>query len=132
MGETALPERAFDSESHENSFQVRETAVLSSATINEFRFQFERETSKNVPLTRAAAVNVLDAFQAGGAQNRSREARREFEWSDILTFARGPATVRTGVQLWHRSFDTLSEQNFLGTFVFSSLDAFRAGQPTTV
>ena len=131
VGETTLPERAFDSKSSDYSLQIRETAVLSSSTINEIRFQFERENLKNVPLTNAAAINVLDAFQAGGAQNRSQEARREYEGSDTLTLTRGPATFRTGVQFWYRSFDTLSEQNFLGTFVFSSLDAYRAGLPTT-
>ncbi|MGH9783888.1 MAG: carboxypeptidase regulatory-like domain-containing protein, partial [Terriglobia bacterium] len=96
VGEITLPERAFNSDSSEYSFRARETAVLSSSTINEIRFQFDRETSRSFPLTSALAVNVLDAFQAGGAQNRSREFEREYQISNTTTFSRGPATFRAG------------------------------------
>jgi len=131
VGETTLPERAFNSESSEYGFQIRETAVLSRSMVNEIRFRFDRETSQNIPLTDRTAINVLDAFQSGGAQNRSQQSERQYEFADILTLSRGRATFRTGVQVRYLSYDTRSEQNFLGTFVFSSLDAFREGRPAT-
>jgi hypothetical protein len=131
VGEITLPERAFDEESKEYGFSIRETTVLSPSALNEIRFQFGREGSRNVPLTAAPSVDVLDAFRSGGAQNRSREVERRYELSDTITFARGIGTFRTGVQLRRFSYETLAQENFFGTFVFSTLDAFSAGLPTT-
>ena len=131
VGETTLPERAFDVNSSASRVHVRETAVLSSSTLNEMRFQVRWDGSKTAPLTDGIAINVLDAFRSGGAQNRSREDQREYEFGDTLTFTRGSGTFRTGVQGWYRSYETLAEENFLGTYVFSSLGDYQAGLPTT-
>ena len=131
VGEITLPERAFDSNSGEYGFTIRETAVFSPSALNEIRFQFDRETSRNVPLTAAPAIDVLDAFRAGGAQNRSQELERSYQVSDTITFTRGIGTFRTGVQLRRVSYRTLAQENFFGTFIFSNLDAFQQGLPAT-
>lgn len=131
VGETTLPERAFDVNTSRSYLRVRETAVLSSSTLNEARFQVEWNGSNTVPLTEAPAINVLDAFRSGGAQNRSREDQHEFEFGDTLTFTHGIGTFRSGVQGWYRSYNTLAQENFLGTYVFSSLAAYQNGLPTT-
>ena len=131
VGETTLPDRAFDRESSGYDFRIRETAVFSPSTLNEIRFRFEEEKDRSVPLTEGLAINVLDAFRSGGAQNRSNETRHEYELADTVTFTRGPGTFRTGVQLMHRRNRTLSQENFFGTFTFSSLEDFQAGRPTT-
>ena len=131
VGETTLPERAFDVNTSASRFHIRETAVLSSSTINETRLEVRWDKSETTPLTDGIAVNVLDAFRSGGAQNRSREDQRQFEFGDTLTFTRGMGTFRAGAQGWYRSYETLAEENFFGTYVFSSLDDYQAGLPTT-
>ena len=131
VGETTLPDRAFDVNTSRSRLQFRETAVLSSSTVNEARFQVQWDGSDTTPLTDAVAINVPDAFRSGGAQNRSREDQRRFEFGNTLSFTRGISTFRTGVQGWYRSYNTLSQGNFLGTYIFSSLDAYQNGLPTT-
>ena len=131
VGGFGLPERAFTSDNRQAGFQVRNTAVLSSRFVNETRFEFNRNHSLTNPLTLGPAINVLDAFQAGGAQNQSNETDKSYLFGNTLIFNTKGFTLKAGGQLDYRQNHLFNPNNFLGTFVFSSLDAYRAGTPTT-
>ena len=131
VGETTLPERAFLSDSDDFSFQLRETAILSSSAINEARFQFRRGTSQSRPLTVAPAINVLDAFQSGGAPVRNQQTEHTYEFGDALSVSWKNLSMKAGLQLEYQTQETLSQDNFAGTFIFSSLEDFRQGRPAT-
>ena len=130
-GGFTLAERASTSNTRQLGLQFRDTAVLSVRFINEARFEFNNSRSATNPLTLAPAINVLDAFLAGGAPNRNEETDRRFLFGDSLIFNKKRFTLKTGVQADYYRNSSYSANNFLGTFVFSSLDAYRAGSAAT-
>ena len=105
--------------------------MLSSHFVNETRFEFNQNHSLTNPLTVGPAINVLDAFQAGGAQNQGNETDKSYRFGNTLIFNTKGFTLKAGGQVDYFRNRLYSANNFLGTFVFSSLDAYRAGTPTT-
>src|SRR5207253_2935732 len=93
--------------------------------------EFNRNHSLTNPLTLAPAINVLDAFQAGGAQNQNNETDKSYLFGNTLIFNTNGFTLKTGGQIDYHQNHLYNPNNFLGTFVFSNLDAYRAGTPTT-
>ena len=147
VGGFNLQERASVRKSREFELQVRETAILSKSTVHEFRFEYGRDLSQQAPKTGGVAVNVLDSFFGGGAQNRSSGRDRNVEFGNLLMYSGPKWTVKTGMQGVYRMSHSLSENTFIGTFAFSSLlcrppnpndpkddpcaGAYEAGRPTT-
>ncbi len=131
VGGFTLPERASQSESNNFTFQVSETSTLSNAMVHETRFRFRRNRSNSEPLGEGVAINVLDAFRSGGATNRSRQTDRNYQFGNALMATLGSLSLKTGLQADYQQYRSLSENNFLGTFVFSSLEAFQENRPTT-
>ncbi|MBI3896292.1 MAG: TonB-dependent receptor [Acidobacteria bacterium] len=131
VGGFSLPERASESRSRDVEFQTRETAILSSNILHETRFQFTRGTSNTRPLTDAPAINVLDAFRSGGATNRREQTDYSYEFGNLLTYSGEALTTKTGLQANYQQSHNLSEENFRGTYVYSSLQEFLDGTPTT-
>ncbi|MCH8268754.1 MAG: carboxypeptidase regulatory-like domain-containing protein [Acidobacteria bacterium] len=131
VGGFTLPERASESESNNFTFQVSETSILSNAMVHETRFRFRRNRSRTEPLGEGVAINVLDSFRSGGATNRSRQTDRNYQFGNALMATFGNLSLKTGLQADYQQYHSLSENNFLGTFVFSSLEAFQENRPTT-
>ena len=131
VGGFTLPERASQSESNDFTFQISETSTLSNAMVHETRFRFRRNRSNSEPLGEGVAVNVLDAFRSGGATDRSRQMDRNYQFGNALMATMGSLSLKTGLQADYQQYRSLSENNFLGTFIFSSLEAFQENRPTT-
>ena len=131
VGGFTLLDRATSSKSKEISFRASETAALSERMVNEFRFGFERQVSSTTPLTSTIAINVQDAFQSGGAPRWNEATERNFQFADQMSWSRGKLSMKGGFQGSLHQFRTLSRDNFLGTYEFASLDAYRAGAPIT-
>ncbi|PYS44792.1 MAG: hypothetical protein DMG13_33305 [Acidobacteria bacterium] len=131
VGGFGLPERASNSKSNQFGLQLRDTAVLSTRFVHETRLEITRNHSTANALTQSVAINVLDAFQAGGSQNMSDETDRSFLFGDTLIFNSKGFTLKAGTQADYFRNRVYSANNFSGTFVFSSLDGYRDGKPTT-
>ncbi len=131
VGGFGLAERASNSDQHQFSLQVRDTKILSTRFLHETRFEFTNSHSTTNPLTQAVAINVLDAFQSGGAQNQSDTSNRSFLFGDTLTFNLKGFTLKAGAEADYYRNRIYSANNFLGTYTFSSLSAYMAGTPTT-
>jgi hypothetical protein len=131
VGQFSLQERAANSKQKQIGIQFRDTMILSTRSLNETRFEITQNHSTTNPLTQARAINVLDAFSSGGAQNVSDTTNRSFLFGDTLTFNRKAVTLKTGVQGDYYRNHAYNANNFLGTYTFSSLDDYLAGTPTT-
>jgi hypothetical protein len=131
VGGFSLLERAADSSGRDFEFQIRESAVISERLIHEIRFSIETERDSQTPRTSGVAINVLDAFQGGGNPNRSEGKESTYEFGNLLMYNRGILALKTGFQGVQRDVYSRSESNFLGTFVFSSLDDYIANRPVT-
>ena len=131
VGGFNLVERASNSNSRNWEFQVRETAIIGTTLVHETRFEFSRNTSSQNPVTSGLAINVLDAFSGGGGQNRSNANEKQVEFGNLLIWSRPKVTVKTGFQGNYIDNHNVSENNFIGTYTFSSLTDYQAGRPAT-
>ncbi len=126
VGDFNLPERAFDSEGTQHTFQLTETAVINQRIINETRFQFERNRTRQEGGLFAPTIRVQEAFTSGGAQvGLSTNDTDRFELQNFTSWALGAHSLKAGARLRHVRLTNVSEQNFAGTFTFTSLEQYR-------
>ncbi len=129
VGEFALPERAYTSNSANWNVEVVQFSNLSPRTIFETRFKVTGSDDETKPFSEALRINVLDAFSSGGAQNKSEITRRDFDFSNLYTRLGEKVTVRAGTQGRYRASQSFSQSDFGGTFTFSTLESYLAGRP---
>ena len=79
----------------------------------------------------APTIQVTDAFTSGGAQIAGGRHDLDFEFASDIDYIRGIHSIRAGVLLEGGSFRTDDASNYLGTYSFTSLAAYDAGQPAT-
>ena len=125
-----------------NTVQLIETSIHGSA-VNETRFQYFRYGNSQTANTQAPEIQVLGAFNGGGASSlHSRDVQGSYELQNNTSLVHGAHFLRFGVRLRQQSEDSLYPQNFAGTFTFSGqlapeLDAnnqpiLEDGQPVLV
>jgi hypothetical protein len=131
IGDFTLPERRSDSREVEWNAGVFPFSTLSTRSMHEARFQINASDDETTPFSEAVRINVLDAFNGGGAQNRSEDRDRHYEFGNLFTRVGDVITLKTGVEGNYRYQRSYTTNNFNGAFTFSSLDAFRAGRPLT-
>ena len=131
VGDFDLQDRAYHQGRDEDVFRASIAGSLRKALYNEMRFQWRAQDLTYRPVSYAPAVIVLNAFNSGGAQLDGGQSLQEVELSDDLDIARGKHAMRAGLLFERGSYDTYERRNSGGTFTFSSLDAYNAGQPTT-
>ncbi|MCA1621660.1 MAG: carboxypeptidase regulatory-like domain-containing protein [Acidobacteria bacterium] len=127
VSQYSLPERAFDSGFSAHNLQLTETAIVNKTTVNETRFQFIRNRFEQDSLNDGVAINVFDAFSSGGAPvGDSFNESTRWEVTNTTTQARGTHSLKFGARLRGVRLSDFSENNFNGTFTFSSLAEYRA------
>lgn len=115
-----LAERGFHNDLVSHTVQVTETDVLSSAVINETRFQYFRPAVVSQANVTAYSLQVLGAFNGGGNPiGRSADTQNSFEIQNNTSVLRGLHTIRFGVRFRALKENNVSMQNYAGTFTFS-------------
>jgi hypothetical protein len=96
------------------------------------RVQMQRRSETDTPNSTAPAVIVLNAFSSGGAQFEGTRVDTQAEVSDVVTLPVGAKQIwRGGFTAWHVGYNSSLTSNAGGTFTFSSLESYLAGQPMT-
>lgn len=131
IGDFTLPERRYESAEVRWNVGLFPFSILSSRSIHEARFQLNASTDETIPFSDDVRINVLDAFNGGGAQNRSEERNRHYEFGNLFMRVGDVITFKAGFEGNYRHQRSYSTNNFNGTFTFSSLDAFRQGRALT-
>lgn len=126
VGGFSLPSRAYQVRGSEDTWQFAETGVLNLHTINETRFRYRRQRTKESGAGKAVTVNVLDSFFDGGPPlSESFNHQDRYELQNFTSHIRGPHTIRAGGLMRAVSLTDLSTQNYPGTFTFTSLESYR-------
>ena len=131
VGGFGLPEQGSDREETDYNFQVQETAVLSPTLNNELRFRWNREKETAIPFQNAPRIVVRDAFSTGGSRDRGTESDDSFEFGELLMYTGQNVSIKTGFDGQYSRERSESFDNFNGTFTFSDLATFVAGEPIT-
>jgi hypothetical protein len=131
VGDFDLAERAYTNDSAEQIFRLADTGTIGKRLVNEVRLQSRWLSVEKSSASNAPTVIVQNAFSSGGAQLQGRRRVNEIEFADNLDFVFGKHSLRTGALYEFGTYRSDETQNVNGTFVFSSLDAFRNNRPTT-
>lgn len=127
VGGFTLPSRATTSDSHHQSAQFTETAVIGSNWINENRFQFHRAYTDQYGDSSTPAINVLGAFTGGGAPfSHNYLDDRSYEFQNLSSYVNGTNLMKFGIRIRGTSQANYSTANFNGTYTFTSLASYAA------
>jgi len=131
VGNFDLSERGYTTDSAEHVLRFADSGAVAKKFFNEVRFQTIWQDVEIASLSDAPTIQVLGAFNSGGAQIASSRRSRELELADNLDMPFKKHGVRAGFQIEASAYDSTDLRNQNGAFIFSGLAAFRAGRPTT-
>jgi hypothetical protein len=129
IGAYDLPERAFTRDQHRYTIRALEAGPIgrrffinTRATMTWMNFGAQSAVEK-------PTIIVQDGFNAGGAQQAGRVHGKNMTFASDLDYVRGIHSWRAGVQIYGDWYRADLRNNYLGTYVFSSPEAFDAGTP---
>lgn len=118
IGSFDLLSRGYHTPSTNQTAQVTDTAVF-GASVNETRFQYSRYAGEIIPNLQSPTIQVLGSFNGGGAQTgHAFNTQNSYELQNYTTMIHGSHTVKFGVRTRLQSIDSVSPQNYNGTFTF--------------
>jgi hypothetical protein len=129
VGNYDLPERAYGGRQMQNQLRVQEAGPLGRRAFMNTRLAVRRLDIDFTSDTEAPTIIVLDAFNTGGAQQQQDTELHALNLASDIDYVRGVHSWRVGLQSdaeWARN---IQRTNYLGTYTFSSLDAYNAGTP---
>ena len=125
----SLPSHGYNFDSSEHNLQLSDTQVISTKIVNETRFQFQRVTSDQVPLSTAPELSVPGFFATGGnSSGHVGIEENHYEGQNYTSILLGNHAMRFGGRLRLSQASNLLAQNFNGTFNYPSLTAYAVGQ----
>src|SRR5262249_27719120 len=132
IGGPTFPGRATNFKGDKLNFLLSERGIVHPRLTSELPFFAFHFYYFKQPLTEAVAINVLDSFNSGGAQNRTRRRGLFYNFGNTIRWTVKPTVnLQLGADFnEHRDYSS-SETNYLGVFTFSSLTDYLAGHPIT-
>ena len=118
IGGFDLVSRGYHSQFTNQTLQTAETILIGRA-VNETRFQYYRSATQAIANSLDPTVQVLQSFNSGGnTVGRTFDTQNNFEMQNYTSMANGSHSWRFGVRLRGQTDDSVSPQNFNGTFTF--------------
>ena len=127
IGGFSLATRGYNTQATEHNLQLTETAIINKNIVSETRFQFLSRFSENSGGDATTpTVQVLDAFTSGGSSvGDSSSDTKRWELANNTSFTFGKHSFKAGARLRGISISDISQNNFAGTYTFTSLDQYR-------
>ena len=120
IGQFNLAERGYSSNTGSQTAQLTLTGVLSPNAINTTLFQYLRAHNDELANNPAAAVQVLGAFNGGGAQiGHSYSTQNRYEFQNNTALTRGAHSIQFGGRVREAMVNDFSTRDFGGVFLFS-------------
>lgn len=131
VGGFTLLERASDTREGEWTLTLKQFSSFSAGSLYETDLMVTGFGSETTPRSNGTKLDVLDAFNSGGAQNRTDNRNRTYTFGNLYTRPGEKLTLKTGIDSNYRTRRSLNETNFGGYYVFSDIESFLAGQSVT-
>ncbi|MGC2197187.1 MAG: carboxypeptidase regulatory-like domain-containing protein, partial [Terriglobales bacterium] len=130
VGGLYLQDQGINSINTEHTLQLSDTQVLSTRVINETRFQYLRESSRDAPVSTAPTVAVPGAFIRGGSSGgTSTDHQNHYELQNYTSMALGNHLLKFGGRLRAVHDVNLATDGFNGSWTFQNLAFYQAQQP---
>ena len=131
VGDFDLAERAYETETINDMLRVRNTRTIGKKVFSELRFEATQAQTSYLSGSIAPTVRVLESFTSGGAGQSGVRDGRQFTVAQNFDFTIAKHAWRAGLQVDGGWWDSTTQTNANGTFTFSSLDDYLAGQAQT-
>ena len=132
VGNYDSPERAFTNQQTNNTLRIQEAGPIGRRSFINTRLAYTWIDIETRSVSDARTIVVQDAFTVGGAQQHGDINARQMTFASDVDYVRGIHSWRGGVQIEGLWFDSINSSNLNGTYIFSSTDAYLAGQPIVV
>ena len=129
VGTYDLPERAFETESSNYGFYVQQNGPVGRRMVLNTRLSVTGSDNEAHAAVEAPTIRVLGNFTSGGAQRRGGSHARNYWLNADLDYVRGLHSFRGGLEVQYAAYRSDSQSNYLGTYVFESLEAYEQGRP---
>jgi hypothetical protein len=122
VGNTNLASVGYNTDATENTIQISDTQILSPRVINETRFEYQRDTSTQNPLSTDPTLSVQGIFTAGGSSLGTQDSTStHIEVQNYSSIALAKNFIRFGGRLRTTGESLLSNAGSNGTFTYSYL-----------
>ncbi len=123
LGTFSLPSVAYNLNETEHTVQLSDTQIINPKIVNETRLQFQRETNHQLPLGSGPTIDVQQSFTTGeSSQGLARTQQDNYELQNYTSITAGKHLIKLGGRLRDIQASELTNANFNGTFVFSSVN----------
>jgi hypothetical protein len=129
IGAYDLPERAFTATNNRYTFRALEAGPIGRRMFLNTRATMTWMDFGSTSAIEAPTIVVQDAFTSGGAQRAGRVRGKNMTLASDLDYVRGINSWRGGIQMYGDWYHATLNNNYLGTYTFSSLEAYAAGTP---
>lgn len=123
LGTFSLPSVAYNLNETEHTLQLSDTQIFGPKIVNETRFQFQRETNHQLPLGVGPTVDVQQSFTFGQSiEGLMRSTQNNYELQNYTSITSGKHLIKFGARVRGITLDEITDANFNGEFIFSSVN----------
>jgi hypothetical protein len=125
IGQFSLASQGYNVTNTEQVLQISDTQVISPRTVNETRFEYERDRNTQIAQTFGPTVSVLGAFTSGGnSSGNVFDNEDQYELQNYTSMSLGKHYLKFGGRL--RAYRVANDTNsdFNGLFTFSQLSMY--------
>ncbi|MFV0387559.1 MAG: TonB-dependent receptor domain-containing protein [Pyrinomonadaceae bacterium] len=130
VGGKSLPERAYDRSSMDYGFRASTSGPIGKRFYHEFRMKFARAREEITPLHNEPSINVIGAFNGGGSSIGGDSTSKLLTLNENVVFGAGNHIIKFGGEFGADLRNARSRANANGTFTFSTLEEYEAGNPS--
>ena len=124
VGGYNLPSTASTTHGTNQNVQLTETWVVNPATINETRFQYQRNHNNSIGVDPELNISVSSAFTTGSDFAMNYANNQTYEFQNYTSITHGVHFFKFGARLRGYLQDNHSENNYPGQFTFFSLAGY--------
>jgi hypothetical protein len=125
VGGTSLPSVASSNSRTNQTINLTETQIVNAATINETRFQYNRNRNDSVGSNPGLVISVGDAFTTGSNFTNNFTNSNMYELQNYTSITHGTQFIKFGIRMRSSIIDTSSTNGFLGSFTFSNINSYQ-------
>ncbi len=128
VGAQDLPERAYTMEDTSYGVFLQQNGPIGRRFVLNTRLSLFGNNSTSRSAIEEPTIIVNDEFTNGGAQRSGGQHTRNYFFNSDLDYVRGRHSMRFGVEVQASTYRSDANSNYLGTYVFESLEAFNEGR----
>ena len=128
VGAQDLPERAYTMEDSSYGVFLQQNGPIGRRFVLNTRLSLFGNNSTSRSAIEEPTIIVNDEFTNGGAQRSGGQHTRNYFFNSDLDYVRGRHSMRFGVEVQASTYRSDANSNYLGTYVFESLEAFNEGR----